>query len=61
MFKKKFRAVFLVFYVSSSIKKDLHIQEIKKIVERDHAVSIEIFNDQEVLGSSYLTNFSSEL
>jgi len=43
------------------LKKDLHIQELKNLIERDHAVSIEVFNDEEVFGRTYLTNFSSEL
>ncbi|MFZ7942115.1 MULTISPECIES: hypothetical protein [Bacillaceae] len=43
------------------LQKDLHIQELKTMIERDHAVSIEVFNDKEVFGRTYLTNFSSEL
>ncbi|WP_066066249.1 hypothetical protein [Neobacillus soli] len=41
--------------------KDLHIQELKNMIERDQAVSIEVFNNKEVFGRVYLTNFSSEL
>ncbi|MEH7414242.1 hypothetical protein V7266_02995 [Neobacillus drentensis] len=43
------------------LKEDLHIQELRNMIERDQAVSIEVFNDREVLGRAYLTNFSSEL
>jgi hypothetical protein len=43
------------------LKKDLHISELRNMIERDHAVSIEVFNDKEVFGRTYLTNFSSEL
>jgi hypothetical protein len=43
------------------LKEDLHIQELRKMIENDQAVSIEVFNDKEVLGRAYLTNFSSEL
>jgi hypothetical protein len=43
------------------LKQDLHIQELKNMIEKDNAVSIEVFNNQEVFGRAYLTNFSSEL
>ncbi|HJV30903.1 MAG TPA: hypothetical protein VJ558_01830 [Bacillales bacterium] len=43
------------------LKKDLHIYELKKMIEKNQAVSIEVFNDQEVLGRTFLENFSSEL
>ena len=43
------------------LKEDLHIQELKTMIEKDNAVSIEVFNDKEVFGRVYLTNFSSEL
>ena len=43
------------------LKKDLHIQELQTLIEKDKAVSIEVFNDKQVLGKSFLTNFSSEL
>jgi hypothetical protein len=43
------------------LKKDLHIQELQKLIEQEKAVSIEIFNDKQVFGRSFLTNFSSEL
>jgi hypothetical protein len=43
------------------LKKDLHIQDLQKLIEKEKAVSIEVFNDKQVLGRSYLTNFSSEL
>ena len=40
---------------------DLHIHELKNMIEKNNAVSIEVFNNQEVFGRAYLTNFSSEL
>src|SRR3954465_6646046 len=43
------------------LKEDLDIQELRNMIEQDQAVSIEVFNDKEVLGRAYLTNFSSEL
>lgn len=43
------------------LKKDLHIDELKSMIEQDQAVSIEVFNDKEVFGRVFLTNFSSEL
>jgi hypothetical protein len=43
------------------LQDDLHIHELQTMIEKDQAVSIEIFNNQEVFGRVYLTNFSSEL
>ncbi|MFP5111090.1 hypothetical protein ACSU64_01705 [Bacillaceae bacterium C204] len=43
------------------LKEDLHIYDLKNMIEKDKAVSIEVFNNQEVFGRAYLTNFSSEL
>ncbi|NWQ41385.1 hypothetical protein MLOOGBEN_11840 [Bacillus sp. EB106-08-02-XG196] len=43
------------------LKEDLHIHEIENMIEKNQAVSIEIYNNQEVFGRVYLTNFSSEL
>src|SRR4051794_11304674 len=43
------------------LKEDLQIQDLRKMIEVDQAISIEVFNDKEVLGRAYLTNFSSEL
>ncbi|MBL4952499.1 hypothetical protein RCG24_09130 [Neobacillus sp. OS1-32] len=43
------------------LKEDLHIQELQNMIEQNHAVSIEVFNNKEVLARAYLTNFSSEL
>ena len=43
------------------LQQDLHIYDLKNMIEKDNAVSIEVFNNQEVLGRAYLTNFSSEL
>jgi len=43
------------------LQKDLHIHELQTMIEKDKAVSIEVFNGTEVFGRVYLTNFSSEL
>jgi hypothetical protein len=43
------------------LKEDLHIHELQTLIEKNQAVSIEIYNNQEVFGRVYLTNFSSEL
>lgn len=43
------------------LNEDLDIYELKNMIEKDNAVSIEVFNNQEVFGRVYLTNFSSEL
>lgn len=43
------------------LKEDLQIHDLKNMIEKDKAVSIEVFNNQEVFGRAYLTNFSSEL
>ena len=43
------------------LKEDLHIHELENMIEKNQAVSIEIYNNQEVFGRVYLTNFSSEL
>lgn len=43
------------------LKKDLHINELNNMIVNDKAISIEVFNDKEVFGRVFLTNFSSEL
>jgi hypothetical protein len=43
------------------LQEDLHIQDLQNMIERDQAVSIEVFNNEEIFGRAYLTNFSSEL
>jgi hypothetical protein len=43
------------------LEEDLHIHELQKMIEKNQAVSIEIYNNQEVFGRVFLTNFSSEL
>ena len=40
---------------------DLHINELDTMIEKSNAVSIEVFNDKQIFGRVYLTNFSSEL
>lgn len=43
------------------LEEDLHIHELQDMIEKNQAVSIEIYNNQEVFGRVFLTNFSSEL
>jgi hypothetical protein len=43
------------------LQKDLHIRELSNMIEKNNAVSIDLFNNKEVFGRTYLTNFSSEL
>ncbi|CAH2716524.1 hypothetical protein BACCIP111895_03711 [Neobacillus rhizosphaerae] len=43
------------------LKKDLHIDLLKKMIEQEQGVSIEVYNNEEVFGRAFLTNFSSEL
>jgi hypothetical protein len=43
------------------LKEDLDIRELNNMIEKNNAVSIELFNNKEVFGRTYLTNFSSEL
>ncbi|MDQ0198406.1 hypothetical protein [Neobacillus ginsengisoli] len=50
-----------IFMAPIPLKRDLHIYQLEKMIEKNKAVSIEVFNNQEVLGRAYLTNFSSEL
>ncbi|MDP4086093.1 MAG: hypothetical protein Q8934_15940 [Bacillota bacterium] len=50
-----------IFMAPIPLKKDFHVLELKNMIENEHAVSIEIFNDQEVFGRAFLNNFSSEL
>lgn len=41
--------------------KDLHVYEIEEMIISKDAVSVEVFNDEEVFAKAYLTNFSSQL
>jgi hypothetical protein len=50
-----------IFMEPLPLREDLHILDLKNMIEKDNAVSIEVFNNQEVFGRAYLTNFSSEL
>ncbi|OLS41920.1 hypothetical protein [Bacillus sp. MRMR6] len=50
-----------IFMDPIALQKDFHIYELERLIKKEQAVSIEIFNDQEVFGRVYLTNFSSEL
>ncbi|MCM3768683.1 hypothetical protein [Neobacillus niacini] len=51
----------IIFMDPIPLLEDLHIHEIEKMIEQKNAVSIEVFNNKEVFGRAYLTNFSSEL
>lgn len=50
-----------IFMEPLPLKEDLHIHELETMIEKNNAVAIEIYNNQEVFGRVYLTNFSSEL
>ncbi|MDF2859206.1 MAG: hypothetical protein K0Q87_5057 [Neobacillus sp.] len=50
-----------IFMEPIPLKEDLHIHTLRKMIENNNAVAIEIYNDQEVFGRVFLTNFSSEL
>jgi hypothetical protein len=50
-----------IFMEPIPLKEDLHIHTLRKMIEHNNAVAIEIYNNQEVFGRVYLTNFSSEL
>ncbi len=50
-----------IFMEPIPLKQDLHIHEIHDMIENNQAVSIEVYNNKEVFGRAYLTNFSSEL
>ena len=41
--------------------KDLHVFEIEDMIINEEAVSVEVFNDDQVIGKAFLTNFSSQL
>ncbi|WP_235822683.1 hypothetical protein [Cytobacillus massiliigabonensis] len=41
--------------------KDLHVYEIEEMIINEDAVSVEVFNDEEVFAKAFLTNFSSQL
>lgn len=44
-----------------ALKKDLHPFEIQKMIVNDQAITIEVFNDEQVLARALLTNFSTQL
>ncbi len=50
-----------IFMTPVLLKKDLHPFEIEKMIVVDQAISIEVFNDQQILGKAFLKNFSTEL
>jgi hypothetical protein len=39
---------------------DLHVFEIEEMIVNEDAVSVEVYNDEEVIGKAFLTNFSSQ-
>ncbi|MED3574451.1 hypothetical protein ACTHO0_02220 [Cytobacillus praedii] len=41
--------------------KDLHVYEIEEMIISKDAVSVEVYNDEEVFAKAFLTNFSSQL
>lgn len=41
--------------------KDLHVFEIEDMIMNGEAVSIEVFNEDEIIAKAFLTNFSSQL
>ncbi len=51
----------VIYITPITLKKDLHPFEIEKMIVDDQAISIEVFNDQQVLGKAFLTNFSTQL
>ncbi|MDE3838330.1 hypothetical protein C0966_02885 [Bacillus methanolicus] len=51
----------VIFMEPIPLKNDIHVFEIENMIIKDKAVSIEVFNDEGVLGQTYLTNFSSQL
>jgi hypothetical protein len=50
-----------IFMTPVSLKKDLHPFELEKMIVDDLAISVEVFNDQQILGKAFLKNFSTEL
>ncbi|MFB6465709.1 hypothetical protein ACE38V_02700 [Cytobacillus sp. Hz8] len=43
------------------LKKDLHTFELEKLIVNDHAITVEIYNDDQILAKAPLTNFFSRL
>ncbi|KML39743.1 hypothetical protein [Cytobacillus firmus] len=43
------------------LTQDLHVFEIEKMIVNEDAVSVEIINEDEVVASAFLNNFSSQL
>jgi hypothetical protein len=43
------------------LEKDLHVFEIEDMIINEDAVSVEIFNEEEIIAKAFLTNFSSQL
>ncbi|MBP2239935.1 hypothetical protein J2Z40_000488 [Cytobacillus eiseniae] len=51
----------VIFMTPIPLLKDLHVFEIEEMIMNEEAVSIEVFNDEEVFAKAYLNNFSSQL
>ncbi|WP_077211341.1 hypothetical protein [Bacillus dakarensis] len=43
------------------LRKDMHTFEIEELIVNQHAVSVEVYTEQEVIATAFLTNFSSQL
>ena len=49
-----------IFMTPIPMVKDLHVFEIEDMIVKEDAVSVEVFNDKEVIAKAFLTNFSSQ-
>ncbi|WP_075981107.1 hypothetical protein [Bacillus massilinigeriensis] len=43
------------------LKKDLHTFELERLIEGEHAITVQIYNNQRILANAPLTNFSAKL
>lgn len=50
-----------IFMTPIPLIKDLHVYEIEEMIISKDAVSVEVYNDEEVFAKAFLTNFSSQL
>jgi hypothetical protein len=50
-----------IYMAPISLKKDLHPFEIEKMIVKEGAITVEVFNDQQILGKAPLKNFSTQL
>lgn len=49
-----------IFMTPIPLVKDLHVFEIEDMIVKEDAVSVEVFNDKEVIAKAFLTNFTSQ-